>query len=422
MNRHRIFASPGRILMVWALLAWAAVAMAEVEDTDGMPTISIDFQDARTPSVLRSFAEFSGINIVAGPEVKGTITARLDDVPWLTALDTVLRAHGYGWERSGSIIRVTTVDKLQNERLNEQVIERKREEYLPLETEVMRVDYANAAELVKPLETLLSSRGRVDVDERTNALVVTDIFDRLTRLRELVAILDFSTPQVEIVAKLVDVDARHVRELGIKWDALGMGGGDATISGGVATSIASAAGSVNVGLLGSDGDLSAVIDALERSNHARIISNPRITTADNREARILVGKKVPLVVADEAGNAMTELTTIGIKLVVTPHINSDSRVTLDLFPEVSDLSSQATVQGGIIIVTSQAQTRVIVRDGETAVIGGLIRLNESVSETGVPFLKDIPVLGNLFKSSNRTTEERELLIFVTPRIIEPQAS
>ncbi|MDP6460278.1 MAG: type II and III secretion system protein, partial [Gemmatimonadota bacterium] len=190
----------------------------------------------------------------------------------------------------------------------------------------------------------------------------------------------------------------------------------------VATSIASAAGSVNVGLLGSDGDLSAVIDALERSNHARIISNPRITTADNREARILVGKKVPLVVADEAGNAMTELTTIGIKLVVTPHINSDSRVTLDLFPEVSDLSSQATVQGGIIIVTSQAQTRVIVRDGETAVIGGLIRLNESVSETGVPFLKDIPVLGNLFKSSNRTTEERELLIFVTPRIIEPQAS
>jgi type II secretory pathway component GspD/PulD (secretin) len=201
-----------------------------------------------------------------------------------------------------------------------------------------------------------------------------------------------------------------------------MGGGDATISGGVATSIASAAGSVNVGLLGSDGDLSAVIDALERSNHARIISNPRITTADNREARILVGKKVPLVVADEAGNAMTELTTIGIKLVVTPHINSDSRVTLDLFPEVSDLSSQATVQGGIIIVTSQAQTRVIVRDGETAVIGGLIRLNESVSETGVPFLKDIPVLGNLFKSSNRTTEERELLIFVTPRIIEPQAS
>jgi type II secretory pathway component GspD/PulD (secretin) len=158
---------------------------------------------------------------------------------------------------------------------------------------------------------------------------------------------------------------------------------------------------------------------LETEGKAKIISNPRITTADNKLARIIVGKKVPLVVSDEAGNAITQLTTIGIKLEVTPHINQDGRVTLDLFPEVSDLSQQATVQGGIIIVTSEAETRVIVKDGETAVIGGLIRTNESEVQRGVPILKDIPLLGYLFRSTNTVEEERELLIFVTPKIIRP---
>lgn len=150
---------------------------------------------------------------------------------------------------------------------------------------------------------------------------------------------------------------------------------------------------------------------------AEIISNPRITTADNKEATIIVGKKIPLVVADESGNAITELTTIGIKLVVKPHVNQDDRITLDLAPEVSDLSAQATVQGGIVIVTAEASTRVIVKDGHTAVIGGLIRTNESSVITGVPYLKDVPIIGHLFRSSNRVKEQRELLIFVTPRII-----
>ena len=178
---------------------------------------------------------------------------------------------------------------------------------------------------------------------------------------------------------------------------------------------------MNFGLVGTDADFATTIQLLERDNRAEIISNPRITTADNKLARIIVGKKVPLVVADEAGNAITQLTTIGIKLEVTPHINQDGRVTLDLFPEVSDLSSQATVQGGIIIVTAQAETRVIVEDGQTAVIGGLIRTNEGSAHSGIPILKDIPLLGYLFRNTNKVREDRELLIFVTPKIIRPEA-
>jgi type IV pilus assembly protein PilQ len=180
-------------------------------------------------------------------------------------------------------------------------------------------------------------------------------------------------------------------------------------------------GTFRVGTQGPGGNLDVALEALASENKANIISNPRITTLDNQSARILVGKKIPLIVSDAAGNPITQLTTIGIQMLVTPHVNSNNMITMDLHPEVSDLSSQATVQGGIIIVTSEASTRVMVNDGETAVIGGLIRTNEAEREDGVPLLKDIPLFGNLFKSSNTTRESRELLILVTPRIVRDVA-
>jgi len=158
------------------------------------------------------------------------------------------------------------------------------------------------------------------------------------------------------------------------------------------------------------------IQALESTNKAHLISNPIITTTDNREASILVGQKIPLIVADEAGNAIVQLTTIGIVLRVTPHINSDDLLTLDVHNEVSDLSSQATVQGGVIINTSESDNRVLVRNGETAVIAGLIRTVESELVSGVPVLKDIPLLGALFRQEATVQNNRELVVFVTPRM------
>ncbi len=388
-------------------------------ETEGMATIDIDVQAATVTSVLRMFSEFSGENIIAGPEVDGKITAKIAGVPWLKALDTVLRTNGYGWQRDGDIIRISTLEKIDTERLNEEVVERRREAFLPLETAVVKVSYAKADEMTQPLEILLSSRGKIEADERTNAIIVTDIRPKVEAIREMAQILDFKTPQVEIIAKLVDVDARKIRDLGIDWSTTGFNQGDATADYSVTAGLPSAVGLVDFSLVGTDADLNATLEMLERHDHAEIISNPRITTADNKEAKIVVGKKIPLIVSDESGNAITELTTIGIKLTVVPHINQDDRITLDLNPEVSDLSAQATVQGGIVIVTAEANTRVIVENGQTAVIGGLIRTNESSVESGVPFLMDVPFLGNLFKSKNTVREERELLIFVTPRIIRP---
>ena len=161
---------------------------------------------------------------------------------------------------------------------------------------------------------------------------------------------------------------------------------------------------------------------LEQNRKANIISNPRITTVDNREAKILVGQKIPLIVQDVAGNPVSQLQTIGIQLKVTPHLTQDKKIIMDLHPEVSDLSTQSTVQGGVIINTSEADTRVMVDDGQTAVIGGLIRTNESTVRRGVPFLKDIPLIGRLFRSDITTRQNRELIIFVTPRLLQDLAT
>jgi type II secretory pathway component GspD/PulD (secretin) len=174
---------------------------------------------------------------------------------------------------------------------------------------------------------------------------------------------------------------------------------------------------LRIGTVQDFGELTGRLEALERSNKAQLISNPVITTTDNREARILVGQRIPLIMRDEAGNGVVQLTTIGIMLRVTPHINSPERITLDIVNEVSDLSSQATVQGGVIINTSESDTRVMVGNGETAIIAGLIRAVDGVVESGVPLLKDIPLLGTLFKHRTVSKNSRELVIFVTPRIV-----
>jgi len=188
------------------------------------------------------------------------------------------------------------------------------------------------------------------------------------------------------------------------------------------TPISDPANRLTFGVFKDWASIEAQLQTLEQNRKANIISNPRITTVQNREAKILVGQKIPLIVQDVAGNPVSQLQTIGIQLKVTPQLTDDKRIIMDLHPEVSDLSTQSTVQGGVIINTSEADTRVMVDDGQTAVIGGLIRTNESSVRRGVPFLMDVPLVGLLFSSTSTTRQNRELIIFITPRLIEPVAS
>jgi type IV pilus assembly protein PilQ len=382
--------------------------------------MSIDVQSADIQSVLRSISEFSGTNIIAGPEVEGLVTAHLKKIPWRQAMDIILKSHGFDFREEYGIIRVSTIEKLTKEELELQAAERRIDDLLPLKTEIISLSFANAEEMKDALQRIVSKRGTIDVEKGSNALVVTDIEKNVEKVKTMCAELDQKVKQVEIVAKMVDVDFEATQEFGIRWDAMNLNPANVSVVGDVIVDALSTGpvGQFRVGTVHSWGEVQAIIDALERENRANIISNPRIITADNREASILVGKQIPLIVSDEAGNPITELTKVGIGLRVIPHVNSDGTITMDLHPEVSELSAQATVQGGVIISISEADTRVVVADGETAVIGGLINEVETNIETGLPILMDVPILGNLFKFQNDTTKKRELIIFVTPKIID----
>jgi len=382
--------------------------------------MSLDVQGADVHTVLRSIAEYAGVNIVADKDVTGRISLRALDLPWPDMLRTVCRAMGLVAIDHGLVIRVATERVAQEETVARESAARKQEDYMPLQTRIVTLRYAQAAELKDLIATMRGDRGKVEVDPRTNALILTDIEPRLDLLEQTLSDLDSQTMQVEITAEIVDVDFTAARQLGITWGVDNYHSVSANASGSMAVTspdMLDPAASAQVGILRSFGEVHARIQALADQNKADIISTPRITTVNNREARILVGKEVPLITMDEAGNAITELKKVGITLQVTPYVNSEDQITLDMHPEVSDLSSQSTVQGGVVFTTTEADARVMVREGETAVIGGLIRTLEGKLEQGVPLLKDVPVLGQFFKYSDTRHEKRELLIFVTPRLV-----
>ena len=415
-----------------AALVSAPVAAQEGEATrevglvkTGEGTFSIDVTGADIRTVMRAISQFSGKNIVVDRDVKGSVTISLKNVGWEAALRTILRSTGLEYVEEGGILRVDEAAKLQAEATDREAARSRQMELVPLETRVLKLNYANAAELIGPLQASLSRRGLIQAEKRTNTLIVSDLPNIVDRVEKMATELDSTTPQIEITAKLVDVDTDASRDLGITWGVTGLQPGNDPANNldvHVTEPKSPSSATINYGLTKNWGAVSAKIDMLERMNKANIISNPRITTVDNREAKILVGQKIPLIVQDVAGNPVSQLQTIGIQLKVTPHLTQDKKIIMDLHPEVSDLATQSTVQGGVIINTSEADTRVMVDDGQTAVIGGLIRSNDSSIRQGVPILKDFPLVGILFRSSNTTRQNRELIIFVTPRLLADLAT
>ncbi|MFN8546927.1 MAG: secretin N-terminal domain-containing protein [Candidatus Eisenbacteria bacterium] len=405
----------------------AALPAAVLAQTDAAATkaMNLDVQAADLRTVFRSIAEFGGQNIVADRDVEGPVSIRLVQTPWRQALDIVCRSAGLvALDEQEGVIRVATLRSYREEMLDREAAARKREDLMPVVTRVFPVRYASARELKAAVEPALSPRGIAEIDERTNSVIVRDIEARLSDVDALVTSLDAETQQVEIVAQLVDLDATATSQLGIDWSIANLHSTSERVSGAanVSEPLLSPSGSLKLGVVRKWGGVEATLDALERSNRANIISNPKITTTNNRKAKILVGKEIPLITLDERGNPITELKRVGISLEVTPYINSDKRITMDLHPEVSDLSSQATVTGGLIFTTSNADTRVMVMNGETAVIGGLIRTNETKFAQGIPVLRSLPLIGALFQSTDTRKEKRELVILVTPTIVENMAN
>ena len=449
MRTGRVLAGLVSIVGVLAALQAGGVASAQESRAGeqvglvrtGTGTFSIDVEGADVRTVVRAIGEFSGRNIVVGKDVKATVRVRLNNVGWQEALRTVLRSNGLDYTDEGGILRVDEASKLQAEAVDREAARAKQMELVPLETRIIKLNYANAAEMQSALASSLTRRGTIQTERRTNSLIVSDLSSSLDQVEQMAIKLDSATPQIEITAKLVDVNVEALRELGIEWNVgpaapefFDPGGlpypvrapklfndGDQALGGEHNTGIADPATRITYGLSKSWGFIEAQLQVLEQNRKANIISNPRITTVDNREAKILVGQKIPLIVQDVAGNPVSQLVTIGIQLRVTPHLTQDNKIIMDLHPEVSDLATRSTVQGGVIINTSEADTRVMVDDGQTAVIGGLIRTNESTVRRGIPFLMDMPLIGWAFRTDSKARDNRELIIFVTPRILKTLA-
>ncbi|MCA9554196.1 MAG: type IV pilus secretin PilQ, partial [Myxococcales bacterium] len=418
--------------------------------------VSLDIKDADVQNVLRLLADVSKLNIVASDDVSGKITIKLRNVPWDQALDIVLRAKQLDKVRNGNIIRVAPVDVLAKEEKLRIDRAAQKIELEPLTVRLIPVSYSLASEIEPQVKSLLSTRGKVNIDARTNVLVVEDIAEVLLKAERLVRTLDTQTPQVLIESRIVEARSNFSRELGIQWggsagasaatnNATGLtfpntiqvtGGStdQATNEFGVvspanyAVNLPAAAGSGTGGALGfTFGSLGGAalinvrLSAAEASGKVKIISAPRVVTLDNREAKIVSGEKIPITVIT-ANGPTTRFIDANLELTVVPHVTQDGAVLLKVAAKKNELSDRRDNLGVPGIITKEADTVMIVRDGDTAVLGGIYRRTAIETKNYVPWLGQIPVLGWLFKKTQNSDARDELLIFISPRIVNRNAA
>lgn len=410
--------------------------------------LSMDFMDADIRNVLRLIGEVSGLNMVTGDDVQGKVTLRLVDVPWDQALDVILKTKNLGQVREGNVVRIAPADKLAAEKARLQETEKVVEEKAPLVSDILPVNYASAKELLDKIKPVLTpTRGSVTVDERTNALLVKDVAERIQEAKALIARLDTPTPQVLIEARIVEVSSRYSHDLGVQWggkytadtahgnatnwafpNSVGFSGATGTGNYAVNFPAFNAAAGVPGGALalslGHINDIMSLdlrLSALESSGRGRVVSSPRVSTMDNRAAEISQGVAIPFTTATQT-QIETKSIDYLLKLNVTPHVTSDRSIHMKIgLNKDAPSRTYKAADGTPGVETRTATTEVMVKDGETTVIGGIITDDQGDTENGIPFLSKIPFLGALFRSKSKTSDKTELIIFITPKILNPTA-
>ena len=420
---------------------------AEPSSVPSEETISLDVQEADLHDVLRLIADAVGVNIIAGANVQGKVTTRLDDVPWKEALDAVLSINGMGHERSGNVIRIAPLEhfaKKREAKLREQEIQR---QIQPTFTQVVTINYANAAALQPNLEKLLSDRGSLAVDTRTNTIIVNDTQAAISTITDLMATLDRPTPQIMIESRIVESSRNFLRDLGVQLagrteekinasfpSAVSIFGAGTRAGSNVPGNFildlpaqvgTGAGGSLGISFASIGGSfLDVHLSALESSGRGKVISRPRIATLDNTEALIQSGRRIPFETTSANQGTQTQFADASISLRVTPHVTPHGFINMKIVASRNAADFTRTSRDGVpTIITREATTEMLVRDGDTVVIGGLYTHDMSTSEDGVPLFSKIPVLGWLFRRTRNLDTTDELLFFITPRIIrEPQES
>lgn len=414
--------------------------------------LTIDLREADLQNVLRLISKEGGINIITSDDVKGTVTMRLRSVPLEQVFLTILQSKSLGYELRGNILRVAPQKTLVEEEKVRAVAREASERARPLEVFLLPINYAAAKDLVPQIQGLLTSRGSVTVDARTNTIIVKDVADNVSSIRTLIETLDSQVPQVLIEARIVETNDTFTKQLGIQWggdlsfsqangnptglifpNVLGIGGaatdGQTPTAGtsptpnfGVNLPAAIGTGSgggigLTMGSVGGAFNLNLRLTALEQAGSARIVSAPKILTLDNREATISQGTSIPISVVSAAG-VQTVFVDATLQLKVRPHVTPDGNIQLQIQATKNEPDFQNTgARGDPTIIRRQAQTELLIKDGDTTVIGGIYTRNSGSSLSAVPFFHKIPILGYLFRTTSESERRNELLIFITPRIV-----
>lgn len=403
------------------LLLSSGPARTQVED---QKMRSLVFQNADVRSVFSMLADRGKINIVVSPTVVGQITISLTDVTWKQALDIITKTYSLMAVEERGYIRIVPIKEylVEQAEIEKRIAEQKL--LTPLDVRIIPVYNASASDMQKAVKSMLSERGKVEIDQRTNSLIVSELPKNIDRVEEFVNKLDLETKQIKISTQLIEIENRHLFELGINWAASyrDLSVGADLDSAQISQNANQTSSPVADVLLRTSSvnwpDVQARITALATDGKIKIVSHPEITTVDNKEATVQVGQKIPIKQFDASGNTVITFYDVGTVLKVIPHVTEENRILLQLRPEKSSYQFDPN---GVIINTSNAVTNVVVENGQTAVIGGLTTKDERKTTTGIPFLKDIPLLGYLFRYTRKETQDKDLIIFVTPTIVDPQA-
>ncbi len=406
----------------------------------------IDIKDIDIKDLLRYISEFAGLNLIVDQSVTGTATYRFKNIPWDQALEIILKDKGLGSELQNGVLRVATTEKFRQEEQERRKLKEEQDLSVPTQTITKPLSYAKVKDIEKIIKGNLSKRGKLMIDERTNIIIVTDIPDKIPGIVELINTLDKATTQVLIEARIVEVAKTFKRELGIQWGFTGMydsslgtqtgmnfpnslnfGGvldpttGDIGSIGGYAVNMpavsATSAFGLHMGNVLGSFSLDMVLSAMEDDGLGRILSRPKVVTQNNKTAEIESGARIPIQTVQN--NTVTvQYINASLKLEVTPQITAEGTIIMDVHVKKEEPDWTHVIQGNPTIVTRNASTQVLVRNGGTTVIGGIFQVNDQYDHGRVPGLSKIPLLGWLFKHDLNSTTNNELLIFVTPKIVE----
>ncbi|EKT4531539.1 type IV pilus secretin PilQ [Pseudomonas sp. TYF_15] len=411
--------------MKYLLATLLSIPLASATPYQGEP-LSLNFQDVEVRAVLQVLADYAGVNLVASDAVQGSVTLRLQDVPWDQALDLVLRSKGLSRRQEGNVLLVAPAAEFAAQSADARVSQLLDAHLQPLRRELLPIHHAKAADLAQLLQASLEGdgipTGSLSVDERTNTLVVYLPAERLAELRQLVAQLDVPVRQVAIEARIVEANVDYEKSLGVRWGGPLYGeklrpGKELFVDLGLER----AGSSIGLGLLRGDVLLDLELSAMEKSGNGEIISQPKVVTADKETARILKGTEVPYQETSQSGATSVSFREASLSLEVTPQITPDNKVIMTVRVTKDEPDYVNALNNVPPIRKNEVNAKVRVADGETIVIGGVYSTSQNNVVDKVPFFGDLPYVGRLFRRDALQEKKSELLVFLTPRIMSDQA-